>query len=259
MKNILLLNFIAFILLISCQQKEKKIDYIVEKASAEVVFTANDNTQIFGDLYYKNKTSPIILLFHQARANAKGEYGTIIPKLINEGFNVLAIDQRTGGQYFGDYNRTIAKSANNSYKYCDAYPDLEAALQFVIDQGFSGKKIVWGSSYSAALVIKLGHEYPEKVDGILAFSPASGKPMEGCGPNGYFDTLKTPLLVLRPKREMEIASVKVQFELAKKNNHQVYISENGVHGSSMLVENRTKSNNDATWKVVTTFLAGFKN
>ena len=75
-----------------------------------------------------------------------------------------------------------------------------------------------GSSYSAALVIKLSFENSDKIDGVLAFSPASDAPMKGCDPNEYFEKIKTPMFVLRPKREMEYESVKTQFELAKNTN-----------------------------------------
>jgi alpha-beta hydrolase superfamily lysophospholipase len=258
MKRLVLLCILSLGLVISCQKESKKTKHKEKKKSTEVQFTTKDSLSVYGDFYIIDKTAPTILLFHQARANARGEYKTIIPELQKEGFNVLAVDQRTGGQLFGSYNRTIAKSGNTRFGYCDAYPDLEAALQYVIDQGFSGKKIVWGSSYSAALVIKLGAENPSKVAGVLAFSPASGKPMEGCGPNTLFDKIKSPLMVLRPDKEMEYESVKSQFALAKENQHTTYISENGVHGSSMLVENRTKYDTSKTWKAVHEFLAQFK-
>ena len=258
MKKVFLVSSIVIGLLISCQEVKTAVKVESKKNSNEVAFYANDSVQLFGDLHVLDKKKPVILLFHQAGANAKGEYSTIIPELLKEGFNVFAIDQRTGGQTFGKYNRTVAEIPAKRYGYCDAYPDLEAAVKYVENEGFSGKKIIWGSSYSAALVIKLGFENPNSIDAVLAFSPASGAPMKGCDPNEYFEKIKTPLLVLRPKKELEYESVKNQFELAKKHNHQVYVSENGVHGSSMLVESRTKSSNDETWKAVKGFLSKFK-
>ena len=258
MRKIFLVSSIFIGLFFSCQEGNKEITTTAKKNTNEVVFFANDSLKLYGDLHVLDKKKPIIILFHQAGANARGEYNTIIPELLKEGFNVLAIDQRTGGQSFGKYNRTVAEIPANRFGYCDAYPDLEAALKYVHDNDFSGKKLIWGSSYSAALVIKLGFKNPDSIDGILAFSPASGAPMKGCDPNEYFEKINTPLLVLRPKREMEFESVKNQFNLAKKYNHQFYVAENGVHGSSMLVESRTKSNNDETWAAVKGFLSTFK-
>ena len=175
----------------------------------------------------------------------------------------MAIDQRMGGQIYGSYNRTIANipdnSFDNDYTYCDAYNNLEGALDFVIESGISGKKILWGSSYSASLAIQLANNRPMDVDGILAFSPASGGPMQACQPDKYFNTLKVPLLLLRPPNEMENENTKKQFDLANSNNHQTYAAKFGIHGSSMLVEERVGQEVNETWKVVESFLNEIRN
>jgi pimeloyl-ACP methyl ester carboxylesterase len=82
----------------SCQSDIKK-----EKANGinvvhEISFYTPDSIKIFGDLYELDKEGSTILLFHQGGFNARGEYASIIPKLIERKFNVLAIDQRMGGQ-----------------------------------------------------------------------------------------------------------------------------------------------------------------
>jgi alpha-beta hydrolase superfamily lysophospholipase len=259
MKKIGIIYCIALFVFSSCQiEIDKKKTKSKEKNTTQISFYTKDNIQIFGDLYKINKTSPTIILFHQARSNARGEYATIIPRLTNEGFNVLAIDQRSGGQLFGKHNRTIAEFPKNSFNYCDAYADLESAVKFIIDKKFTGKKIVWGSSYSASLAIKIAHENQQQIQGVLAFSPASGGPMSNCKADEYFETLKTSLLLLRPSKEMEIESVKKQFNTAKKYNHKTFIAKNGVHGSSMLVEDRVQNNVDENWKVVLAFINEFK-
>lgn len=224
----------------------------------EIHFFTSDSIQIFGDLYELNKEGKTILLFHQGGSNARGEYTPIIPTLIQNGYNVLAIDQRSGGQYYGSYNRTLANIPTHiygdGYGYCDAYNNLEGALDYIIDTGFSGTKVLWGSSYSASLAIQLASKRQQDVDGVLAFSPASGGSMKDCLPDEYFETLKRPLLLLRPPSEMESEKSKVQFELAKKFGHQTNVPKSGVHGSSMLVENRVGADVQETWKVVVSFL-----
>ena len=240
-------------------KKNQKKNVSNENSNArEISFYTPDSIQIFGDLYELDKKQHTILLFHQGGSNARGEYAPIIPKLIDEGFNVLAIDQRVGGQYYGSYNRTLANIPTNrygdGYGYCDAYNNLESALDYIIDSGFSGNTIIWGSSYSASLVIQLASNRQSDLDGVLAFSPASGGSMKDCLPDAYFETLKLPLLLVKPPHEMESENSKVQFELANKYNHQTYVPKNGVHGSSMLVAERVGSNVDETWQVVISFL-----
>ncbi len=220
----------------------------------EISFITTDSITIFGDFFPTSKEATTLLLFHQGGSNTRAEYGPIIPRLLDEGFNVLTIDQRRGGQLYGQYNRTVAQFPLNEYGYCDAYPDLEGALTYLEQNGYSGKKILWGSSYSAALAVKLAHEQPEKVAAVLAFSPASGGPMEGCSPNELFEPLEVPLLVLRPGNEAQIESVQLQLALAEEHGHRTYVAEQGVHGSSMLVEGRAEGGTEECWEVVMSFL-----
>jgi dienelactone hydrolase len=139
--------------------------------AADVVsFAANDSVQVFADYYSAgSKAKPLILLFHQAGSN-RGEYATIGPMLATLGFNALAIDQRSGGNAWGRTNETV-KRLGRSTGYDEALPDLEAALQWAKSSDQTGPIIVWGSSYSAALVFLLAASHRREVKAILAFSP----------------------------------------------------------------------------------------
>ncbi|WP_353778367.1 alpha/beta hydrolase [Winogradskyella sp. 3972H.M.0a.05] len=221
----------------------------------EVTIVTKDSIKVFGDLYTIDKKSPTILLFHQGGSNSRAEYKTIIPKLNNEGYNVLSIDQRVGGSYFyGGHNRTVARLEKRGYNYCDAYPDMEATLDYLVENGYNGKRIAWGSSYSASLAVKLANNNPNKLDGVLAFSPASGDQLAECRADNYFKTLKLPLLLLRPKSEMQRDRSVQQISLAKDSGHKTYVAENGVHGSSMLVKDRVEGSTSKQWNVVLNFL-----
>ena len=257
-KSTLLLSFALLplvVLLASCsQEKSRKCEEVQASVPVkEVQFTARDGVQVFADLYTQSATAPILLMFHQAGANGRGEYGPIIPRLLEHGYNLLVVDQRTGGENFGCTNRT-AKQFGQEVSYCEAYPDVEAALDFVLGRGFSGPTVAWGSSYSAALAVKLAHDHPHDVEAVLAFSPATGEAMGSCQPNPLFVNLQPKLLVLRPAKEAEIPSVQEQLAFAKENGHPTYVAENGVHGSSMLVAERTESVVEPTWEVVERFL-----
>nr|WP_299072886.1 hypothetical protein [uncultured Allomuricauda sp.] len=258
MKKIIALSICILFLFSACQKKSKIEDTTTSDSVEEISFVTSDGIKIYGDLYEIDKTSTVILLFHQGGSNARAEYGSIIPKLVDKGFNILAIDQRMGGQIYGNYNRTLTTisdhSFGNPYTYCDAYNNLESALDFIIGSEFTGNKIVWGSSYSASLAIQLASQNQDKINAVLAFSPASGGSMKNCLPDPYFETLKVPLLLLRPPNEMENENVQAQFELAKVNGHQTYAAKYGVHGSSMLVSERVGNDVSETWEVVTTFL-----
>ncbi len=224
------------------------------KKAKEVSFKSTDGVNLFGDIYMskKGKSAPLIMLFHQGGGDARGEYKPLIPKLLKKNYNVIAVDLRTGGNRFGSENRTVAKLGDKKYTYCDAYPDLEATLKFVNSKGFTGKKIAWGSSFSAALVFQLAAKHGEDLAAILAFSPASGGPMTPCKPSLYAADVKIPALALRPRREMRTGEA--QFANFKKYNIKTYVSENGVHGSSMLNADRVEGSVKEHWEAVMKFI-----
>jgi pimeloyl-ACP methyl ester carboxylesterase len=224
----------------------------------EVELETADGITVYGDLYRSegSRGAPLILLFHQGGANARGEYGPLIPKLLGEGYSLLAIDQRQGGSRLGGENRTVAALGDREFTYCEAYPDLVAALAYARAIEPAVRPILWGSSYSAALVIRLAASHPEDVSGVLAFSPASGDAMEGCRPEPHGAELRVPLLVLRPADEARIPAVAAQLETFRGQGHRTHVADPGVHGSSMLVGERVGGDVDETWAIVLGFLAG---
>ncbi|MEM8901056.1 MAG: alpha/beta fold hydrolase [Bacteroidota bacterium] len=226
----------------------------VEKKSPEISFITSDSIEIFGDFYPGQESAGCVLLFHQGGSNVRGEYAGIVPVLQEKGYHILAIDQRTGGQRYGSYNRTVAQFPLKRYSYCDASLDMEAAVEFAQKKVPGSKLILWGSSYSAALAILYAEKYPENVAAVMAFSPASGEPMEGCRPESALGNVKVPLILLRPQSEMESDVIQGQFTLAAEAGHETFTATNGVHGSSMLVESRINSDPTPSWEVVHDFL-----
>jgi pimeloyl-ACP methyl ester carboxylesterase len=226
--------------------------------SVEVTFETSDGVTVYGEVYTAPgiaKSAPLILLFHQGGGDSRGEYTPLVPRLLDAGYNLVAIDQRRGGTRFEGVNRTLQGVGDTEYSYCDVMPDLEAALAFARHEGFTGPTAAWGSSYSAALIFKLGLDHPEEIDAIVAFSAASGEPMEGCMPEKYSADITQPVLALRPSREMEVPYVPGQMQLFEEQGHRTYIADPGVHGSSMLNEDRVGESTDETWSVVLEFLA----
>ncbi|MBA4348121.1 MAG: hypothetical protein C0413_04645 [Clostridiales bacterium] len=144
-----------------------------EQTVSTVTFPTTDNLNITADLYWTGDASkPFIILFHQADYS-RGEYLEIAPKLNALGYNCLAVDQRSGRSANNVKNETyqLAKDAGLPTGYTDAYPDLEAALSYVVSTYAPEKLIVWGSSYSASLVLILASEYSDEIAAALSFSP----------------------------------------------------------------------------------------
>lgn len=212
-------------------------------APADAIRTeTSDGVTIYGEAYFGalDATSPLILLFHQGGANGRGEYADFAPWLNDAGFRAIAWDQRSGGERFGSKNRTVAGLAPGTpATYCDAYPDLQAALDFVTSQALADRVVVWGSSYTAALVFRLAAENPETVRGVLAFSPAAGGPLVDCRARMWVDRIAAPMFAWRPASEMVSESSIEQRDVLTAARVEFRVVENGVHGSSMLVDSRT--------------------
>jgi alpha-beta hydrolase superfamily lysophospholipase len=233
------------------------LSYLPAAAEAtEFELVTQDDVTVYGDMYLASdgKSAPLILLFHQGGGDARGEYSDIAATLVANGFNAIAIDQRSGGDRFGEVNRTVAGLGDRDFSYCDAYQDLEATVAYAAESGFDGPLVVWGSSYSAALVFRLVVEHEHEIDAALTFSAAAGAPLADCQLQPYIADISIPLLALRPQSEFEVESVQIQMTDFEAQGLQTYVADPGVHGSSMLNATRVGAPTDATWSVVLEFL-----
>ena len=138
----------------------------VAPASSSVTLTAEDSVVVHGTYTSAPAAKALILLFHQA-GSSKGEYATIAPRLASAGYASLAIDQRVGGPLFG--RNETATAIKGTASYLDTKHDLIAALDWAKRKQLP--IVLWGSSYSAALVFVVAAEDPGIVRALLAFSP----------------------------------------------------------------------------------------
>ena len=215
--------------------------------AAPVTFPAPDGVTVHADYQGQGK-QPLIVLFHQAGSNLH-EYDPIVPRLHEMGFDTLAVSQRSGGARFGGDNET-AKGVGGAPDYLAAYPDMEAALAFA--RGKSGQVVVWGSSYSSALVLKLASEHPKGVVGVLSFSPGE-----------YFGSafavkraaakVAAPVFVTSASDAGEIAAAKA-IAAAVPGEATQFVPKRGVHGSSTLRSDENPKGTAENWAAVEAFL-----
>jgi alpha-beta hydrolase superfamily lysophospholipase len=224
-------------------------------AAAEAVsFAASDHVQVFADYYAaESKAKPLILLFHMAGSN-RAEYAPIAPVLVTLGFNALAIDQRSGGTLWGHANETV-QHLGKSTDYAGALLDLEAAVQWAKSSGHTGKLIVWGSSYSAALVFVLAARHPKEIAAVLAFSP--GEYLGGASTvRSAAAQLALPIFVTSAMAADEVAQAKAILAAAPSTEKIQFVPRiAGVHGSSTLRADRDPKGADENWTAVEGFLA----
>lgn len=167
-------------------------------ADSEVVrFDAEDGTMITADWTKISPSAPTLVLFHMAGAS-RGEYREIALKLNELGYNTLAIDQRSGGQFNGVLNETRQQFTSNP-GYADAIPDMKAATAYARAHTVERVGVI-GSSYSAALVLKLAGEDPEFADAVIAFSPGEYFGKRGFVKNAA-EKLEQPVFVTAARQE----------------------------------------------------------
>ena len=231
-----------------------------ESTHEEVEFESLDGLKITADvtLSSDDQTKPFIILCHQA-GWSRGEYREIAPQLNKLGFNCMAIDQRSGGSVNKVKNLTAAnaKAAQKGQDYVDAEQDIVAAVNYAKKNLSKGKLIIWGSSYSSALVLRIASEHSDEVDGVLSFAPgeyfkSQGKPADWITTS--VKNIKCPVFITSAKNEAKNwagiyeaipTETKVKFLPTSKGNH----------GSRALWEEFSDS--PQYWKATKSFLAQF--
>ena len=216
--------------------------------AAPVTFAATDGVTVHAD-YQGQGGRALIVLFHQAGSNLH-EYDPIVPRLQALGFDTLAVSQRSGGARFGGVNETADGTGGNP-DYLAAYPDMEAALDFA--RGKSEQVVIWGSSYSSALVFKLASEHPKAVVGVLSFSPGE---YFGAAFSVKMAAAKViaPVFATSASDAGEIAAAKAILAAVPGRATQ-YVPKRGVHGSSTLREDENPKGIAENWQAVEAFLA----
>ena len=230
-------------------------------AMEQLSFESKDGVAITADLYraHGSMEAPFIVLCHQA-GWSRGEYREIAPKLNKLGFNCLAIDQRSGSKINGVMNETAqkAKAASKGVQYVDAEQDMVAAIDYARQNYAKGKLILWGSSYSSALAIRIAGEHPEKIDGVLAFAPGEyfgkqGKPKDWIQQSAK--KVSDPVFITSAKSERK--SWKQIAKAIPADSLKTFLPKtSGNHGSRALW--KKSGDNASYWKAVKAFLEEVK-
>ncbi|GAA0310889.1 hypothetical protein GCM10009087_21210 [Sphingomonas oligophenolica] len=223
-------------------------------ASVPVQLKAADGVTVFGRYYRAEHPRALILLFHQA-GSSKDEYATIAPRLVEAGYSALAIDQRSGGRLFGP-NETAANAPHKPGESEDAgYPAAEADLEAALAWGAEQKLpvILWGSSYSAALVFDVAAQNPGKIRALLAFSPGEYMPDKHFVGHAA-SALRIPVFVDSAADPKEIKAAGAIADAVPGGRATHYVPVAGVHGSSTLIAAKNPKGADANWEAVFAFL-----
>jgi len=223
------------------------------KTYQPVEYPSLDGLTISAHLYSdNNKSKPFILLFHQA-SYSKGEYLEIAPKLTKIGFNVMAVDLRSGDMINFIENETSDRALDKNLDtgYISALPDIEASILYAQKNLTTHKLILWGSSYSSSLVLYIANK-TKNISAVLSFAPGEYYKKQGKHfIQEHVNHLTMPVFITSAKEEKEnwwhiyqaIPSEKKTFFLPKTE---------GVHGAKALWENNPS--HPSYWDAVIHFL-----
>jgi pimeloyl-ACP methyl ester carboxylesterase len=227
---------------------------LADEGFRSVDFTTGGGIRARADIYDSAPPSATwIVLFHQA-GWSRGEYREIAPALVKKGYRVMAVDQRSGRAVNGVTNETQRRAAKKKLPtgYLDAYADLEAALRYARKELGAQRIIVWGSSYSASLVLRLAAEHAKDVTAAMSFSP--GEYFERQGPSyirSFATRVTQPLFVTSSKTER--ARAEPIFDASPSEKKILFTpASRGQHGSRALWSKWPDS--DVYWAAVNGFL-----
>ena len=239
---------------------DSNLDLLSESAvfsrNETITFPSLDELNITADLYLIDKTSPIVLLFHRADWS-RGEYLEIAPILNELGYNVMAIDARSGADINGVANKTVERALENELgvSYSDAAVDIEAAIQYAKENLGYENIITWGSSYSASLVIALSEKYNANVKAVLAFAPGEYFTLEDKSIAHYAEKLTIPVFITGAKAEKDWYHP--IFEAVASEDKICFVPESdGYHGSQALW--KSSFGNQEYWNAVISFLGSLE-
>ena len=227
----------------------------VEKPET-ITFPSADGIPVTADLYMAYPDSaPLILLCHRA-GWSRGEYLEIAPELNRQGFNCVAIDQRSGKTKNNVDNATAAaaKAAGKETAFLDAVQDIQSAIDYVKANYAKGTFILWGSSYSASLSLVLTTPNEGKIDAVLAFSPGEYFADQGKAygwVSSQAQSIKVPVFLTSKNSEQKDVNPIYNAISSSKKTYYVPSSES-KHGSEALYESNDVS--PWAWDAVNAFL-----
>ncbi len=232
------------------------LPYTAHSVMPEGVLTlliAPDKTRVYSSyVSAMNNNDKIVLMFHQAGSN-RMEYEPVLGAIHIAGYDTLTVDQRSGGNDWDFVNATV-KKLGESTEYAQAYPDLEAALNWAKRKNYK-TIVVLGSSYSASLAIVLASKLGDDIKAVAAYSPG-----EYFADKNWIKTavsnLDVPLYITSPGSEDDKVDEVLKWE--KGQDITRFRPTNAVHGASMLRPDKNPEGYKANTDDLIKFLDRFK-
>jgi len=228
---------------------------ILSIGQKQITFFSEDSLSITADLYEQDVNFPYVVFFHQA-GSSRGEYREIAPRFLKMGYNALVVDLRSGKEsnYVQNQTATKANELNLAREMIDARQDIRASVHHAQKLRNNQPVIVFGSSYSASLVLEEAVS-DSLISAVIAFSP--GEYFRGHSVKDSIEGLSIPYFVSGSQPEKDYI-----YELLSKTNSPggvIFIPETraGKHGASSLWSDN--ENSSEYWLALVMFIRSLGN
>jgi len=221
-----------------------------------VTYPSKDGLIITSDLYIIDDSSDFMILFHQAELS-RGEYIDVALKFNELGYNVMAVDQRSGLIVNSVMNETAKRAKEEGFPagWVEAGMDVQASIEYVRDELKSDSIYILGSSYSSSLILVIAPEYEEVIKGLLCFSPAERLKWNDKRVKEIVPEITAPVFMTSKKKEvLQVEDLYVH--LTNENRMHYIPEERGRHGAIALWDNVEES--VGYWEAVIEFLESTK-
>jgi len=208
--------------------------------------------------------APVVVCFHMA-GGSRAEYRELAPAFAKLGCHVVAVDLRHGGpgEKFDRVTRKAYGTPNGTWESAKkkgfdtgraaSYPDMIAGVDWARELFPDSPVAIFGSSFSASLVLVYAAEHGEKIDAVFSFSPAANY-IQGMEVLKRIKPLKVPTYITCSGIKNEhTAAKKLAKELDEKWLTLVLPEGNAAHGSPTLIT-ANKETRDEQWKPIRTQL-----
>jgi len=193
-----------------------------------IFLITNDSVKLAAD-YYQSQGDRAVILLHQMRTD-KTSYDFLIPKLLQNGYQILALDLRGHGQSQGELSKFTDKDFQNMFS------DAWAAETYLHELNPQMKIQMIGASIGANTALRF--QEMNTVDSVVALSP--GLNYHGIDPtDANLGNIACPILYINTEGDNSAEDTRKLFNLSplKNEKNQLKIYSGDKHGVYILQDN----------------------
>jgi len=202
----------------------------------KITLRTTDNVEIVGNYFtVQSEKAPAVILLHMMPAT-KESWNKFAPKLVERGFQVLAIDERGHGESIKQADKTLDYREFTDTEQQSKLLDVDATQQFFLGNGVQPHDIfIGGGSVGANLTIQYMAEHSEIIAGF-AISP--GYNYRGIETKPLMEHLRDGqnLYLIAAEDDPNVvnaAEVAKELEQIGPANKEIKIFDTGGHGENI--------------------------